>query len=89
MKMKTTILSVSINPTAGYALEEIANMGYDMAKDFFLNHDEINACAVREYTINTEHPHESKFYADGFQNGDGSDSMIVWIKVEPDTTNWL
>ena len=57
-------------------MEEIAQMGYDMAKDFFLNHDEINACAVREYTIDTEHQHESKFYAEGFQGGD-SDTRLA------------
>lgn len=85
--MKVTILAASISPDA-YDIKAIAQMGYDEAKEFFQK-DEVKCCNVQEYTIDQTYPHEAKFCADGVSGGDGSDTMINWVKVEENRTVYL
>jgi hypothetical protein len=75
-----TIFSASVNPSYDYDLIKIAKMSYDEAVEFFKN-DNIGACSCHEYVVNTTKPNEFGFCADGADYGDGSDTMLVWVKV--------
>lgn len=84
--MRITILSVSVNPHAGYDMGKIAKMSYDEAKKFFQK-DKIKCCCVREYVVDQSQEHEATFHAEDVSND--ADTMLNWIRVERDSTCWL
>lgn len=81
--MKVRIYSASVNPSYDYNLQEIGQMCYDEAKNYFKN-DKIGACSCHEREVNITKPNEFMFCADGADCGDGSDTMFVWVKVMND-----
>lgn len=90
--MRVKILTVSLNPQV-YNLESIEGMTYDEVKAYFQSQKESGVstfATVNEYIVDLSKPHESKFFTDGFDSGDGSDAMINWIKVEEEVpVKWL
>lgn len=80
--MKVTIFSASVNPFYYYDYAEIGKMSYDRAVEFFTNEDTIHACTYQFHEVDLTQQNEFFFCADGAKEGDGSDTMFVWTKVE-------
>lgn len=83
--MKARILSVSLSPAA-YDIREIAKMTFDEAKSFFES-DTIGCCNYRDFVIDMSKVGETRFHADGVYEGDGSDTVLNWLKVYNDKSN--
>ena len=83
--MKTTILCISIAPSFYDTefIKSLATMDYDTAKAT-MEKDEISACSVYEYVVDTTKENEMKFCCDGAANADTSDIMFVYVKVAKD-----
>lgn len=77
---KIKIFHASVAPLC-YDLKKIATMDFDEAVEFFKN-DEVGCCTTDIDYIDTTCNGQYIFHADGVFNGDGSDTMFNWIKVE-------
>ena len=74
------IFHASVNPEH-YDIKELAQMSFDEAVDFF-EHDETGCCNTGIHTVDDTKPSETKIHADGVYGGDGSDTMLNWVKVD-------
>ena len=83
--MKTTILVISIAPSFYDAdfIKSLATMDYDTAKAT-MEKDEIHACSIYEYVVDTTKENQMKFCCDGAEQGDTTDIMFVYVKVSKD-----
>ena len=77
--MKMTIFSASVNPNY-YDLVELTEMNFDDAVEFFRN-DNANCATCNTFEVDLTQPNEGKFYAEGADVQDGSDTLLVWYKV--------
>ncbi len=77
--MKMTIFTASVNPNY-YDLVELSGLDFDGAVEFFKN-DEICASTCNTIEVDLTQPNEGKFWADGADLQDGSDTLFVWYKV--------
>lgn len=79
MERKVLLLHLSLNPDY-YNLEYLSTLTYDEAVKFCQN-DDINCMTWKEEEIDLTQANELTFHADGVANGDGTDTMLNWIKV--------
>lgn len=80
--MKVKILSVSLNPDK-YDISKLAYLSFDNMKKFIEN-DTVNCLSYRCFEVDQTEESEMQFHADGVRRGDGSDTMLNWLKVEND-----
>ena len=76
---KVLLLHVSLNPEY-YNLERLSQYTFDQALEFFEN-DEVCCKTYGVEEIDLSQPNEFAFHADGVAIGDGSDTMLNWLKV--------
>lgn len=76
-----TIFYASVNPS--YYDKEVLNaltkMKFDEAVDFF-EKDTIGACTTKTIESTCSPKDEMRFFSDGADYGDTSDSLFLWIK---------
>lgn len=77
---KVTIFYASVSPMA-YDVRKFAKMNFDEAVEFF-EKDDVGCCTTRFKELSTKVPAEYLFHPEGAEQGDGSDCLFMWVKVE-------
>lgn len=75
---KMTIFYASVNPSY-YDVEALTKMKFDEAVDFF-EKDTLGACTTKTIESTCSPKDEMRFFSDGADKGDTSDSLLLWIK---------
>ena len=80
METKVKVLHISLNPER-YDIKEVAKFDYQKALEFCQT-DEVKCMSWGEEELDLTQPNVTKIHCDGVYAGDGSDTMLSWIKVE-------